>query len=519
MNTKIKLALLAGKYNEKGFTTGLAIGLGLISMAVGFTMVARGQLSQNTAAAQKSTTQVGGIAEAGATRYLSFLNQNPQLLTADDQTEWTTISNDTPVITDELCPNYTTNSTVDVQTIENFANTSDWKTAGNGSYRLVSYEYKGSNQGVLTIQGKLNDKPAKTQLKYDIKLADGEEDTFLDFYGLDGVGLWSKQFNTKSQVHGNVLDSSGCQTGNGSFNKSLLDDLPVLPIASVPNGNQTPPLTSTKGSMVKDLNGMPFPPLPHYPSSSEFTTLVSQGKVNQLSACTAFKTVTKTVGKKTVTETVIDTANTKYNYPANGDKDADGNTYNASSPPSTGKVYKYRITGDCNLPADVTFGTNTGKDRIIMYVDGKLDISNNAKLGSLATNKAKVAWLLNQSEAFELGGNAQIGSAVSASAANWSFFLQNATSVELKGTADIYAFIFAPKASTTMKGNPKIAGGLWVNSYSTNGAPPKVLQAVTGQDLKDLFTYLYTDTGTPIPSSTNKQISNVSGFTKEPVTP
>ncbi len=494
MSTRFKFFLInsLSRYRfsrDSGFALPLAIMVGGCIMIVGLAVVIQAQGNQSKVVSQDLTAKANSIAEAGVTQYINFLNSNRALLTYPDCNadrdasgacpdsgttikSWSLASNIIPSTRLEggnACTNATattsnassTSASTVSSTWANANNTNGWKTLNGGQYKLVGYKYTPSatantapGVAVLGIQGTVGDangNQGKAQIHLTMQvntIAGG----LAPIPQTNTPGLWARSFSTAANVHANVLDSSGCTSGNTAFPASKVALIPIQPIGALPNGNKTPPLSTTVGVVTKDTNGTPFPPLPYYPTVTEFTGILSS-KVNTLSSC-ASKTA----------------------YPANGDKDADGNTYNSASPPTTAKVYKYRITGDCTLPSGVTFGTSTGQDRIIMYIDANLDIGNNAKIGVSGSNSTKVSWLLKTDD-LDLGGNSQIGTAApdAATSKNWAFFLYNSSggTVSLRGTPDYYGFIFAPYANADLRGNPKIAGALWVNSYQTNGAPLK----------------------------------------------
>ncbi|MBE9175786.1 hypothetical protein IQ225_11605, partial [Synechocystis salina LEGE 06155] len=90
-----------------------------------------------------------------------------------------------------------------------------------------------------------------------------------------------------------------------------------------------------------------------------------------------------------------------------------------------------------------------------MYVDSDFTVNNNGRLSSGGGYTTKVQWNLLNSD-LTLRGNAQVGSSSPSggTAKNWVFFLHNGDEVDLRGTADHYAFIFAPNATADMRGNP-----------------------------------------------------------------
>jgi len=541
MNTKFNLSWishLAGRPN-RGFALPLVMMCGLVIAVVGATVVMMGMEDNNKVVSKAKTAQAEAAAEAGVTQYTNFINGNRRLATYPDcvadrnsngscpdsgtsTLSWANAVNSGLIPTTVLqsgntCTNYTASGgSASASTVAsvwaNGTNSSGWKTAGSGQYKIAGYKYTADGSpntapgtAVLAVQGRSgdgdNDGQSQIQVTMRINTLAGSPPPIPQ---TNTPGLWARSFNTGANVHAHVLDSSGCTSGNTAFPSSEIAAIPAQPIGTLPNGNHTPPLSTTMGTVTRDTNGTPFPPLPYYPTSSEFTSLVAANKVNELTSCPSTRT----------------------SYPSDGDKDANGNVFNASSPPSTGRVYKYRITGGCTLPSGVTFGSR-GDDRIIMYVDSTLDIGNNARIATTGGTQAKVQWLLRTAD-LDLGGNSQVGSASpdASTAKNWSFFLYSCTDfacatrksspvVSLRGTPDYYAFIFAPYANADMRGNPKIAGALWVNSYQTNGNPPKVFQAIFTDDFNNLFSSLYADTGTDLSSLVpTNSIGNVVSYTK-----
>jgi hypothetical protein len=551
MNARLKFYLVISLFKrnklsrtQAGFSLPMAMMTGMMMLAVGTSLLIQSQSNQLKVVAQNTTARAASVAEAGATQYMNFLNKNRALLTFPDcagtrdsngtcsdsgtTQSWALASNIPGVNTtsseeeeeeQDACSSSNNSSNTASEISTNWANTSNsaWKDLPDGQYRLVSYQYSSTKgAGTLTIEARVNQQgtgasatdvagqTAKARVAMTFPVTASSTPSSVP---TTNPGLWARSFSTGATTYANVLDSSGCGSGNTAFSASV-GTLPTLPIGSLPNGNQTPSLSTTAATITRQA--IPFPSLPPYPTTSQFTTLVNANKVNEMSSCDAQSvttTTTTTRGRRTTT-----TSTTTTSFPQNGDYDSEGNLYNSSSPPSTSKTYLYRITGNCTLPSDTTFGS-TGQEKIVMYVDGTLDIGNNAKLGTGTNGKSKVLWLLKTSN-LDLGGNSQVGSAdpTAETAKNWAFFLYGGTSVSLRGTPDYYAFIFAPNATADMRGNPKLAGSLWVNSYQTNGAPPKVFQALTQSDLNQLFSDLYSATSNTSTSTPTNQIGSVGSW-------
>jgi hypothetical protein len=294
------------------------------------------------------------------------------------------------------------------------ANTSDstgWKTASDGSYKLMGYKYTpdgaantAPGTAVLAVQGKAGESggasEAKSQIAVQFRVTANATGTPL--IPQTNPGLWARSFDIhhNHDAHANVLDSSGCVSGSTfSGTNSDLGNLPQLPIGSLPGGNHTPTLTGTMATSTQQ--NIPFPALPTYPTETGFDEQVAANTINEISDCA------------------------RSQYPQTGDYDSNGNLYDASA--TTKKIYKYRVTNACNLPSSVTFGTsgNAGNESIIMYIDSSFSHSGHSKISSQgSTQNTKVSWLLKTS-GLNYNGNTQIGSSdpTPSTASNWAFFL------------------------------------------------------------------------------------------------
>ena len=74
MNKKLKIALIY-RTSEQGFALPVAIGLGLIMLLIGATMIVRSQGDQVTASAQKATASSFDTTETGITRIQLLLSK------------------------------------------------------------------------------------------------------------------------------------------------------------------------------------------------------------------------------------------------------------------------------------------------------------------------------------------------------------------------------------------------------------------------------------------------------------
>lgn len=80
MNKKLKFALLR-RSNEQGFALPVAVGLGLVMILVGTTMLVRAQSDLAIALVQRNTAQSLSLSEVSVTRIQSAFKQTPSLAT------------------------------------------------------------------------------------------------------------------------------------------------------------------------------------------------------------------------------------------------------------------------------------------------------------------------------------------------------------------------------------------------------------------------------------------------------
>ena len=88
INTRLKLFLICNLSRQKigsdrGFALPIALMVGMVILVVGATMIIRAQGDQSKIIAQTTSNKAMAIAEAGATRYVDFLNNNRGLIPYD----------------------------------------------------------------------------------------------------------------------------------------------------------------------------------------------------------------------------------------------------------------------------------------------------------------------------------------------------------------------------------------------------------------------------------------------------
>ncbi len=168
MNKKLIFALLNYKSKESGFTTALAVGLGLVMLLVGTTMMLRSQGSQANSFLQKETALSLGIAEGGMTRSLSKLNSgkysdylkysyDPNGYLGTAVNEW-----ENPVSLG-LC-------TVTPDALQ--GDVTGKVAAGDGEYELLAYRYNsGDETSQLLVKSTKSSAESKVQVKVNLEEA------------------------------------------------------------------------------------------------------------------------------------------------------------------------------------------------------------------------------------------------------------------------------------------------------------------------------------------------------------
>jgi len=137
MNRKLKIALRR-RSSEQGFAMPIAVGIGLVMLLVGVTMIIRAQGDQVTASAQKATAQSLGTTETGITRVQSLMNiyrilNNITLTNINSTTtNWSRVYDASP-------PNCSTSGSTAVASYR----INDWITLNNGGqFRVKEYTYR-----------------------------------------------------------------------------------------------------------------------------------------------------------------------------------------------------------------------------------------------------------------------------------------------------------------------------------------------------------------------------------------
>jgi len=441
MNRKWK-PTLQKRSSDQGFALPVAVGMGLIMILVGTTMILRSQDDQVTASAQKATARGLGAAETGITRYQTLINNN-RLIALYNRTgtvSWTNASSIPGFTTCTSSPTLVSDDAMtDWQDVD--PPNSDTGYAGDpikGQYRLVDYTY-GPTQGVapgtgqLTVEGRVNQSgssstatqdvgTATTRLQVNIPVQQG------DLNSVPIPGAFVKNGGTgKNTIQGNVL-LSDCSASVGD-----------VKIAKDPATEQ-PYLDPNTGKPYKAQHtSATFPSLPTSP------TIITSPNNQNLGTLSSKSTLT---------------------LPRSGDKATDSN--GAVDPNG---VYRYSVTSidDGNIiitpGKKVTFylaGSISKKGGDIQHTCVGFTSEDSNNNGVLDTGEDKnsdgILDTTCKPTNFQIFGFAPVGTPTPEICLNGNDFLE--------------AFIFAPNYQAGVAGGGGGKGGfkgsIWVNDWSNS---------------------------------------------------
>lgn len=196
--------------NEQGFAIPIALGLGLVMILVGTTMLVRSQGDQINGSLQKNTAQSLSIAEAGVTNVQRFLNKNRSFATINFP--WSSyVSNTTGLNCSTSSSLYTDAAALD-----------GWQTIGTGNdqFRVISYNYTVTNpaknigEGTLVVEGRSRQgTTVKSTTKLQIKIP--VQRKLIPSFSPPGVWARSYSLGNNDFVTDTVIDG-GCTSSISS---------------------------------------------------------------------------------------------------------------------------------------------------------------------------------------------------------------------------------------------------------------------------------------------------------------
>jgi hypothetical protein len=332
MNPKWKTGLIR-RSSDRGFVMPTIVGLGLMMILIGITMVVLSHDNQLTASSQKKTSEASNVAEAGVAEVLSFLSYKyNRALAQTNLAQW-----------NDSNPNQQNQATCNNEhgfNLDRFVEGDEGLRVGKpiqvnnnrDRYKIINYTYNSSNQtGTLVIQGESNwnDDVGKSSsfLQVTVPVNNPSPDNS------PVPGLWLQEVTSGSDLGDNKI--------RGSI---LVNQCPPLQFITQDNVDSVGEATASRD--------IPFPPPPtlnldDIPDTMEVTSLSGLGSLSDLKLPRAGDTKT----------------NGYYAYVIKGDL------------ATTGDV-KITIDGS-NLPTPDT------DPKVIFYVqkniklDGNVDINSN----------------------------------------------------------------------------------------------------------------------------------------------
>jgi len=378
MNKNLKVAL-KNCSSEQGFAIPIAIGLGLIMILIGSTMVVRSQGDQVTASAQKATADSLGVAETGVTRVQSLLKRFPKMAQSA-KSDWS--SEYTRLSTINTCLGSTQDS--NLVTNINAWQSVDSSNSNKGEFKVLAYTYTG-NVGTLKIAGRARSENGSTNASADNATNYLEvEIPVVPLSDFPIPGLWAKNLSMgNNDVSGNILVAACTPAGVSTAN--------IVPNSGSLNANPSieyPPLPSMPASGVNTLSAVEAPKtLPEAENiqgaDGVYRYLVGKNGSGRSIELSGSQTLTITSGQKVTlylqgdinmvgTSKIIHTG-TPTNFQVYG---SDGGT-------------KYRIATDTNTytTANVTISGNAEASMFIYAPNATVSINGTASIrGSVWAN-------------------------------------------------------------------------------------------------------------------------------------
>lgn len=465
---------------DRGFALPLAVGMGLIMILVGMTMIARSQNDQVTASAQKATTRGLSATETGITRYQSFLNNFRPLATYDHE-DWDSLSADITGV----C------STSEAEAVEDAADTTDWKDINDGQYKLVKYDYEPTEgvapgTGTLTIEGRVNQSNQAGMATSKLQVVVPVQETNPNTIPFPGLWVAGGSIPPNNEIDGDLL-VSGCSADiGGDVTRSRtaiptleFPDLPVRPsettLASEASSGDTSIIVNS-ADLLELVPGQPGQKLILGTDENTVMTVsdtYSGGNTIPLASALSFSGSPKPASTTSVRSandlrgrTIQTTTNPIKDYVTSGTLTAKESGLEFPSPivgqnykTENGiKVYKYRVDA-INLENNVTILTDS-TTKVIFYVKGNIDTGSNEIIHNNPTNP-------NYFQIYAYGNNGINHTLTSPD-----------TSLEphicMKGSGATYGFLFAPDYNIGIAGSGGDAGfigSVWARQWNPSSNP------------------------------------------------
>ena len=159
MNTRIKLAFIRSLDKKPGFALPLALMIGLVILTIGIGMIGRTQVDRSKVTTQKIKADGLSVAEMAVTQVQQLIDENRRL-SMYDSTNWSSSAVQTLLgadIDEEQAHGCNSRSSTTTQlilrNISSIAGANWTNLPNNRSYRLVSYDYSGTEGEIEGFKG------------------------------------------------------------------------------------------------------------------------------------------------------------------------------------------------------------------------------------------------------------------------------------------------------------------------------------------------------------------------------
>lgn len=242
MNTRIKLAFIRSLDKNPGFALPLALMIGLVILTIGIGMIGRTQGDQSKVTAQRIKADSLSVAEVAVTQVQQLIDKN-RLLSMYDSTDWSDSAVQTALgaaIDEEQahgCNNNSDSSRSSTTTqsilrnISSIAGANWTDLPNNRSYRLVNYDYSGTEgkiagvkpditKAYATLDGRAGADPglAQSRLEVEIPVISQRDPIFVDNNSIPGLWLAEKATDDLTNPVGN----DGTYTGGANFKSNVV---------------------------------------------------------------------------------------------------------------------------------------------------------------------------------------------------------------------------------------------------------------------------------------------------------
>ncbi len=448
MNTRIKLAFIRSLDKKPGFALPLALMIGLVILTIGIGMIGRTQGDQSKVTTQKIKADGLSVAEMAVTQVQQLIDEN-RVLSMRDSTSWS--SSDREVQTalraaiDEEQAHGCNNNSDDssrrstrtqlilssISSIAGDGTGDNWTNLPNNrSYRLVNYDYSGTEGRIAGVKGDItkayatldgragaDQGLAQSRLEVEIPVISQRDPIFENNNSIPG--LWLAEGATDDLT--NPVGNDGTYTGGANFKSNVV----MSDRCSYPERQQDQQRAITTFITENRITGgynarfvtEKFPELPAIPTNLP----TDQQNLSLTSDMTSDMTFPRSTDDPTRKRTI--------------------------GSPDYVPVYEYIVT-NINLSGGRNITITPGK-KVIFYVQG--DVSSTSNGG-----------IKHDCSSVEEGTTCE--------PTNFQIFAYNTSNsnnpqICLKGNSRLDAFIFAPDYLIGKTADVQYYGSIWGKSW------------------------------------------------------